>query len=365
MAQVELVHSQGIHQISVVHLITKCNLFKNNPGLTMTPYRVQCEVSLEELQDFISALEDKSININDRNFPGLSQLSEEFGFEVFLTTLSSRRRLPGLPEAQRMQYLSRISTLEKQAGQHERQLAAFQSLFFAAVRRFETDLVRLASELKAVCDAKNSESTAVPLNKPAKSPPRTMPSVPALPARMESLIVREYPPLFEEFRMKQWLLLWRGSRDGFGAAEFHYRCDGHANTLTLILDTKGNIFGGFTPVEWESRMPISQHNTRNCWKSDSSLKSFLFTLNNPSNTEAMKFELGHEKSAFAVWCCSSDGPWFGGNGILVCDDSNPIYTSTSDHTYDFGYHSKVYNSSLLMGSHEFKVKEIEVFEVVD
>jgi hypothetical protein len=33
---------------------------------------------------------------------------------------------------------------------------------------------------------------------------------------------------------------------------FHSRCDGHANTLTVILHTKGNIFGGSTPVEWES-----------------------------------------------------------------------------------------------------------------
>jgi hypothetical protein len=40
--------------------------------------------------------------------------------------------------------------------------------------------------------------------------------------------------------------------DAFRANQFHRRCDGHANTLTVILDTKGNIFGGFTPVEWES-----------------------------------------------------------------------------------------------------------------
>jgi hypothetical protein len=58
---------------------------------------------------------------------------------------------------------------------------------------------------------------------------------------------------FSEFGGKQFSLLWRGSRDGFRARNFHSRCDGHANTLTLIKDTEGNIFGGFTPVEWESR----------------------------------------------------------------------------------------------------------------
>jgi hypothetical protein len=80
-----------------------------------------------------------------------------------------------------------------------------------------------------------------------------VPAVAAPPGRLESLIVGEYPPLFEEFRAKRFNLLWRGSRDGFGAKEFHRRCDGRANTLTLIVDTDGNVFGGFTSVEWESR----------------------------------------------------------------------------------------------------------------
>jgi hypothetical protein len=38
-------------------------------------------------------------------------------------------------------------------------------------------------------------------------------------------------------------------REGFGILEFHRRSAGHANTLTMILDTKGNFFGGFTPVK--------------------------------------------------------------------------------------------------------------------
>jgi hypothetical protein len=74
-----------------------------------------------------------------------------------------------------------------------------------------------------------------------------------VPAGFASLIVADFPALFAEFRGKRFTLLWRGSRDGFGARDFRRRCDGHAPTLTLIQDTKRNIFGGFTPVEWESR----------------------------------------------------------------------------------------------------------------
>jgi len=32
----------------------------------------------------------------------------------------------------------------------------------------------------------------------------------------------------------KWTLLYRGSRDGFGASDFHEKCDGHSNTLTLV-----------------------------------------------------------------------------------------------------------------------------------
>ncbi len=58
-----------------------------------------------------------------------------------------------------------------------------------------------------------------------------------------------------EFSSKdKWRLLYRGSRDGFGAANFHSKCDSHANTLT-ILKAHGSsyIFGGFTSITWNSQ----------------------------------------------------------------------------------------------------------------
>jgi hypothetical protein len=146
MSRVELVHQQGRPPVSGVPLITKCDVFKNNPGLIVTPYRVQSEVSLEDFQDFVSALEDKPINIKDRKFPGLSQLSEEFGFQTLLKKRSAHRRSPGLSAAQTAECLSRISALEERTGQHEDQLAALQSALFSALWRFEADLARLASE---------------------------------------------------------------------------------------------------------------------------------------------------------------------------------------------------------------------------
>jgi uncharacterized coiled-coil protein SlyX len=380
MALVELVHPQGSHQISVVPLINTCELFRNNPGLIITPYRINSGVSLEDFQDFVTALEDKLIDIKDRNIPGLSHLSEEFGFQALLAKLSAHRRSAGLSDAQTGECRSRFSALEERTGQQERQLAVLHSALFPALRRFEADLARLASELDAVRDAQNSDTagpaaaapppgapsrppfTQVPAAAPAppvpaKPPPATAPAVPAPPGRLESLIVGEYPPLFEEFRAKRFKLLWRGSRDGFTAGEFHRRCDGRANTLTLIADTDGNVFGDFTPVEWQNS---------SSYKGDGSLRSFLFTLRNPHGVPPRKFALRAERKQYAIRCDSECGPVFGGNCIAVADNCNAntlSYTGCFGHTYD-SVSGKI-EKEFFTGAVYFTVEEIEVFKIAD
>jgi hypothetical protein len=180
------------------------------------------------------------------------------------------------------------------------------------------------------------------------------------PAAFPSLIVADFPPLFAEFTRKHFTLLWRGSRDGFGARDFHSRCDGHANTLTLILDTRGNIFGGFTPVEWESR-------NYDCSKADPSLKSFVFTLKNPRNTPARQFALMAQYQDKAICCDSSCGPCFGCRcDIAVLDNCNANNESCSgrfgdSYMNDTGQEGRTF----LTGSSRFTVKEIEVFEITN
>jgi hypothetical protein len=130
----------------------------------------------------------------------------------------------------------------------------------------------------------------------------------------------------------------------------------------VILDTDGNIFGGFTPVEWESRIPTSEDVWSNCWKADPSLKSFLFTLKNPHNVPARRFALKAEKQDWAISCASYCGPDFGDIGVR--DNCN---ANTDSSTRCFG---TVYSNdtgldaeTFFTGSSDFQVKEIEVFEI--
>jgi hypothetical protein len=116
------------------------------------------------------------------------------------------------------------------------------------------------------------------------------PSTEALPhalAGFASLTVAAFPALFAEFRAQCLTLLWRGCRDGFGAGDFHSRCDGHTRTLALIQDTEGSAFGDFTPVEWDSSGD---------WKANPSMKSFVGTLKNRHNFPARRNALKAEEN---------------------------------------------------------------------
>ena len=47
-------------------------------------------------------------------------------------------------------------------------------------------------------------------------------------------------------------LLYRASRDGFAASDFHSRCDNKGPTITIIKSKGERIFGGVTSLPWDS-----------------------------------------------------------------------------------------------------------------
>ena len=47
-------------------------------------------------------------------------------------------------------------------------------------------------------------------------------------------------------------LLYRGSRDGWTASDFHRLCDGKGPTVVLYYTSKDRVCGSFTSVSWQS-----------------------------------------------------------------------------------------------------------------
>jgi hypothetical protein len=174
------------------------------------------------------------------------------------------------------------------------------------------------------------------------------------PARVDSHIISTIPDIFGVSRPQRLRLLYRGSRDGFQGRTFHNRCDGHPNTISLILSTNNCIFGGFTPVAWSSR---------NAPAPDPSLKSFIFTLKNPQNLDARIFK--QKQADYAIYDFSSYGPSFCRNcDLYVCDQSQSSGSSFSNVGSGYVNDTGIAGNQVLTGSFNFTVKEIEVFEVI-
>jgi hypothetical protein len=172
---------------------------------------------------------------------------------------------------------------------------------------------------------------------------------------IESTILSTKPTIFDEFEGNQLRLLSRGSRDGFGASDFHNKCDNKSNTVTIILTTKGFIFGGFSSLSWDSS---------NQWKVDSERKSFVFSVRNPHNIADRKFSLTNP--TYTICCSSSTRPTFGsGYVIYVADGCN---NNTNNYTNLGGSNANdtgIAGNQFFTGESNFTVKEIEVFQVSD
>ena len=160
---------------------------------------------------------------------------------------------------------------------------------------------------------------------------------------------------------QKWELKYRASRDGFKASDFHYYCDGIANTITVIKAKSGNVFGGFTEQKWHSRGE---------WVTDPN--AFIFSLVNKKDKpfKAMCKKGGKE----TIFCDSRFGPCFGGDTQYVCDiliktDSNKKKESYCDFGYDFhhpDYEKGTHEAkNILAGSYKFETVEIEVFAKTD
>jgi hypothetical protein len=170
---------------------------------------------------------------------------------------------------------------------------------------------------------------------------------------IDSNIICSIPNIFSVLGDKKFQLLYRGSRDGFGAATFHSRCDGHANTVTLISSANHCIFGGYTPVAWSSRCNYA---------SDPTLKSFLFTIKNPHNLPARIFK--QKSEAYAIYDTSSYGPTFGNGFDIVVYDKCQSANCRARLGTGYANDSGISEYLVFTGERNFTVEEIEVFEVI-
>ena len=162
----------------------------------------------------------------------------------------------------------------------------------------------------------------------------------------------------EKELLKNWLpdgaevtssLLYRGSRDGFGAANFHQKCDDQGRNIVVVETTAGVKIGGYCPIGWQKAV-IGGYGSMYVGAKD----PFLFSITNAEKLLSMS--PNHPNS---IGFSPSHGPIFGG-GMDLCIADNCNTTSSSQtnggHTYQL-----LRNRGYLAGAPNFTVKEIEVY----
>jgi hypothetical protein len=70
MVKVTLILDDANLLVPVRALVRKCDLFAANPSLTTSPYRVKSSVARNVFQQFLEAIEGKTVEVMNQNISG-------------------------------------------------------------------------------------------------------------------------------------------------------------------------------------------------------------------------------------------------------------------------------------------------------
>jgi len=162
--------------------------------------------------------------------------------------------------------------------------------------------------------------------------------------------------LYEWTGHRKMELLYRGTRDGDGSNIFHNKCDNQGPTIVLCKNEKENIFGGYSSISWTSNSSYYAANG-----------SFIFTLSNIHGTAPTKYPNSRNYD-YAVYHHSGYGPTFG-NGHSLYISNNYLNNKSSYCYLEYAYPDVLGKGfSIFTGdinNHNFKLKELEVFKLIN
>jgi hypothetical protein len=162
-----------------------------------------------------------------------------------------------------------------------------------------------------------------------------------------------------------WKLLYRGTRDGFGAADFHTNCDNKGATVTVAKSSCGYIFGGVTGLAWSSAGGHVSTNT-----------AFLYGIRTHASPDVATIYKAYRSTDKSMWDARTSGPSFGGGADLHIHtntdaDAGDVVTSYSSlgDTYtsastDVNTLNGTNTFGVFTGAFYFDVAEVEVFQLV-
>ncbi|RIA94051.1 hypothetical protein C1645_761010 [Glomus cerebriforme] len=156
-------------------------------------------------------------------------------------------------------------------------------------------------------------------------------------------------------------LLYRASRDGFEAKNFHQLCDNKGPTVTIAkVRSHGKLIGGYNPLDWKPQSNLSYLSGDSCWYSTFDSFLFSFTLKSSSNDNSIPkiARIGNSGniSEYAIGYNANYGPSFGGGWDLSIQENNLIYS--------YGPYSYPDCGSFIAKNQHPKLEDYEVFQII-
>ena len=146
-------------------------------------------------------------------------------------------------------------------------------------------------------------------------------------------------------------MVFNTNKDGSSASTFHCYCDGVSPTVTIVRDTSGNKFGGYTTSTWNQPGPGANYGR--------DPDAFIFNL-----SKKIKYLQTDKFVVHSIYRNNSYGPTFGGGYCLnladSCTGNSSSYTNTHS-SYKTDNKNLIGNS----GSTSFQVSYYEVYHVVE
>ena len=136
-------------------------------------------------------------------------------------------------------------------------------------------------------------------------------------------------------------LLYRATKDGDNAKDFHLKCDKIKNNIIVIKTKKGLIFGGFTCESWDGKGDKKDKN------------AFCFSLD--------KYKIYNWiKGKSSIFVSPESGPAFG-NCIFEIKDK--FFEMGGLCSEDYFYNNQENQCEINGGEEQFDIEDVEVFSV--
>lgn len=151
-------------------------------------------------------------------------------------------------------------------------------------------------------------------------------------------------------------LIYRATRDGDSATNFHQKCDNKSPTITIIKTEKGRIIGGYTTIPWikEDNYFIEDKD------------AFIFSIDSKEKYD-IKRQLGKYYAVYhnnSYFCCCFG---FHGNDLAVGNNflkgKNSYCCGKGDTYFSFETDNNKILGSNDKGKIMFKIAELEMYKI--